>query len=115
MTLSLQAGVFDRPFVKKEMPAPSIKVLLDHNRPGVVVEVKGEYKLYDPRTNEHMSTRFIGKRKYFQALKDGLQWGEEFPGLHQIKIEPSTAATTIIADGLEYRGSIYLYGIEGRL
>lgn len=94
---------------------PSIKVLLLHDKQGVVLEVKGKYSLYDPRTNDHISTRFIGKRKYIQALTDGLQWGEEFPGLHQMVIVPEKPETTTIVDGKEYRGSLYIYDVAGKI
>lgn len=94
---------------------PMIKVLIVHDEPGVVVEVKGNYKLYDPRTNEHISTRFLGKRKFMQPVQDGLRWGEDFPGLHQILIIPDDLSTSTVVDGVEYKGAMYVYDIGGSI
>lgn len=94
---------------------PSIKVLLVHDKPGVVLEVKGKYSIYDPLKNSHISTRFIGKRKYIQALRDGLQWGEAFPGIYQILILPESADTTTLVDGIEYKGALYVYDVAGQI
>lgn len=97
---------------KPEFPQ-TIKVLIVQDSQGVVIETKGKYRLFDPKTNERISTRFIGKRKFIQALTDGLQWGEEFPGLHQLQIVPDTQGITTVVDGIEYRGAITVYDVCG--
>lgn len=112
---SLQAGVLDSWAKSTPVPPPMIDILLMHDQPGTVLEVKGKYRLYDPKGFHFISTRFIGKRKYIQALKDGLKWGEEFPGLHQLLIVPDTQEVTANVDGIEYKGSIYVYDVEGSL
>ena len=113
----LQARALDDFLFRKSAPTapPMIRVLVVNERPGVVVEVKGKYRLYDPKDLKHISTRFLGKRKYIQALKGGLQWGEEFPGLYQVMIVPDEQNITVVVDGVEYRGSIYIYDIEGKI
>lgn len=98
-----------------EAAPPMIKVLIAHDKIGTVLEVKGKYRIYDPHTGEHISTRFAGKRKFIQALSDGLKWGEEFPGIHQILIVPENQTITTLVDGIEYRGSIYVYDIGGTI
>ncbi len=112
-----EGGVLEKFLLQKNGPvsSPMIRVLVVNDRPGVVVEVKGKYHLYDPNDNTHVSTRFIGKRKYIQALKGGLQWGEEFPGLHQIKIVPDDASVTTVVDGVEYKGLVYVYDVDGQI
>lgn len=115
---SCEAGAVDSwaTMWKSERPqAPAIKVLIAKNKPGVVLEVKGKYKLYDPNTKEHISTRFVGKRKYIQALANGLKWGEEFPGVYQIMILPDEGKTTTLVDGIEYSGALYIYDVAGRI
>lgn len=114
-----QAGILDDWLTNlwrgQKPEPPTIKVLIVHDQPGVVLEVKGKYKIYDPHQNNYLSTRFIGKRKFIQALQDGLKWGEEFPGVHQLKIVPDDKNTTTIVDGIEYRGTIYVYDIGGTI
>lgn len=115
----VEAGWFDSvtSYFKKPATAkpPKIRVLIVHDQQGVVVEVKGKYKMYDPHNSEHLSTRFVGKRKFMQAVRDGLKWGEEFPGLYQLLIVPDETSTTTIVDGIEYRGPIYVYDIGGTI
>lgn len=105
------------PKVVKTAPMENtfIKLLVVHDKPGVVLEVKGQYKIYDPHAGTFISTRFKGKRKYMQAVSDGMKWGEEFPGIHQIMIVPNTLSTTTIVDGIEYKGRIYVYDIGGTI
>lgn len=110
------------PFISSvEAVAPStespqlIRVLLVHDQPGAVIEVKGKYKIYDPRDFSHISSRYGGQRRYIQAVQDGIRWGEEFPGIYQLMIVPDNQFTTTIVDGIEYRGSIYVYDIGGTI
>lgn len=119
LTAPVQAGWFDSITSYFSKPAaakpPKIRVLVVHDQQGVVIEVKGKYKIYDPHNGEHLSTRFVGKRKYMQAVRDGIKWGEEFPGLYQLLIVPDETSTTTIVDGIEYRGPIYVYDIGGTI
>jgi stage II sporulation protein D len=94
---------------------PEIKVLVIHDVDGVNFEVKGKYSLYDPYTNSHISTRFIGKSKMMQSLRSGLKWGEEFPGLYQIKIVPEDPSARIYINGVEYSGVVYVYDVGGAI
>lgn len=118
-TPSLQAGWLDNitGYFRSAPPStpPKIKVLIVHDQPGVVLEVKGKYKILDPHAKEHISTRFVGKRKFIQAVRDGIKWGEEFPGVHQLKIVPDEKTTTTLIDGIEYRGAIYVYDVDGAI
>lgn len=105
-------GYFNKPSTAKP---PKIKVLIVHDQDSVVVEVKGKYKIYDPHNGEHISTRFVGKRKSMQAVRNGIKWGEEFPGLYQLLIVPEEKSTTTLIDGVEYRGPIFVYDIGGTI
>lgn len=112
---SIDAGVLDSWAKPTPTPPPMIGVLLLHDVPGAVLEVKGKYRIYDPKGYQFISTRFIGKRKYMQVVSDGLKWGEEFPGIHQLMIVPDTQEVTTNVDGIEYRGSVYVYDVEGSI
>lgn len=96
-------------------PAPTIKVLLVNDHDGVILEVKGKYKVYDARNMKSIGTRYLGKRKYLQANHNGLIWGEEFPGIHQIAIVTDDPKGTIIVDAVEYPGSVYVYDVGGTI
>lgn len=113
------AGIFDNwvsgLWRQRQQKPPTIPVLIVHDSPGMTIEVKGKYKLYDPHTQDFISTRFIGKRKFMSPMQDGLNWGEEFPGVFQLAIVPDNATITTIVDGIEYRGAIVIYDIGGTL
>lgn len=114
----LNAGVWETVaghFSKASNRQPTIKPLLVHDKIGVILEVKGKYKIVDPHTGKHISTRFTGKRKFIQATKEGLKWGEEFPGVHQLLIVPDEKLTTTIVDGIEYPGLIFVYDVDGMI
>ncbi len=119
LSSSGHAGIWDSVsnFLNKTTlkPNDSLKILVVHDKPGVVLEVKGKYQIFDPNTNSQMGKGYIGKRKYIQPLNDGLKWGEEFPGVFQIMIMPDDKSTTTVVDGIEYKGRVYVYDIGGSL
>lgn len=116
-TSPMEAGLWNALAGKNQPPKMPqlIRVLLVHDKPGVILEVKGKFKLYDPKDFSHVSSSFTGKRRYIQALNDGIRWGDEFPGVYQLMIVPESQATTTVVDGIEYRGSIYVYDIGGTI
>lgn len=100
---------------EKSWEPPTMRVLVMHDAPGAQLEVKGKYSLYDPYTNSFISSRFIGKSRYIQAVNDGLKWGEAFPGLYQLQIRPDEPSTTFIVNGHEYDGILNVYDIGGAI
>lgn len=116
---ALQAGIWDDMksyFKGGTQSGPStIRVLLLHDIEGANLQIRGRYSLYDPYTNSRISSRFAGKSRYIEALGDGLKWGELFPGLYQLKIEPDDRATLTTINGYDYEGSIYIYDIGGTI
>lgn len=117
--IPLQGGMWDSItgyFKGSTRPEPpSIRVLLIHDVEGANLQIRGKYSLYDPYTNSHISSRLAGKSRYIQAVGDGLKWGEAFPGLYQIKIEPDEDATLFTINGHDYEGLIYIYDIGGTI
>lgn len=95
--------------------SPTIKILLVHDAEAAMVEVKGKYDIFDPYQNKRLSTRQVGKSSLMQALKGGLKWGEEFPGVYQLLFVPTNPNITTVIDGNEYRGRIYVYDIGGAI
>lgn len=118
VALPMEAGVIQniKEFLwgKEQVAPPAIKVLIAHDRDKVAVEVRGKYKLYDPNTQDHISSRFLSKGQYFQAISGGLKWGEEFPGLHQLLIVPDESGA-IFVDGRPYKGNLYVYDVAGSI
>ncbi len=115
----LQAGVWDNVtgyFKGSNRPEPpTIRILILHDVEGANLQIRGRYSLYDPYTNSHISSRFAGKSRYIQAVSDGLKWGESFPGLYQIKIEPDDDLTLTTINGYDYEGLVYIYDIGGTI
>lgn len=115
----VEAGVIEnlqQIFLSQPQPEPKlIKVLLAHDLPGVMLETKGQYSVVDPLTSQLLLTRNSGKRKFIQPTPEGLRWGEEFPGFHQLKFVPASPQGTIIVDNLEYKGTVYVYNIHDKV
>lgn len=90
---------------------PTIKVLVLHDQPSVNLEVRGKYLVRDPHRNKHISTRLVGKAQVMQAISDGLKWGEEFPGIHQLELIPDSFDAQILVNNVEYKGKVQIYDI----
>jgi stage II sporulation protein D len=105
-------GFVNKPYAET---ADSLRILVLHDKPGVLLEVKGRYQVFDPNTNTILGNRYSGKRKFLQPLQDGIRWGEEFPGVFQLLIQPDDKNTTTIVDGIEYKGRLYVYDIGGTI
>lgn len=112
------AGLFDvmsGAHARANTKTPRIKVLIVENSDGVMLETKGKYNIYNPHDNTKLGTRFMGKSYLVQPLLGGIKWGEEFPGVYQLKIVPDEQRITTVIDGVEYRGTIYVYDVNGRI
>ncbi len=116
---SVEAALWDQLSNYFSPPVPNnssaMKILIAHDKAGVDLEVKGRYKIFDPHTQEYITSRYKGKRRFLQPVHDGIKWGESFPGVFQILITPDHPSTVTIVDGIEYKGSIYVYDIGGSI
>jgi stage II sporulation protein D len=93
----------------------NIQVLLQKDVTEALLEVKGPYTLFDPRTGDKIASGLLGKRFLVRSLDTGLKWGEEFVGIYQFYIQPKEAATTILVNGIEYPGSVAVFGVGNRI
>lgn len=93
----------------------TIKVLLEKNLDGALLEVRGGFKVVDPATQRKLSAGTSGKRFFVFPLQTGLRWGEEFPGTYQIRIEPTSKETTLFVNGHQFRGAMEVYLVEKKL
>lgn len=112
---SLQAGVLDYFKGQRRATPPTILVLVVHDVKGANLQVRGRYSLYDPHENKHMSSRFAGKTRAIEAAPGGLKWGEMFPGLYQLQIDPKDSSTVYAIDDKDFGGTLYIYDIGGTI
>ena len=114
----LQAGLWSS-LKKKVLPekveVPKIKVLVADKLDGVYIEVSGAHNIYDPLTKSRLGTRFVGKGCFLQPLRTGMMWGEQFPGVYQIRITPDNEQTTILVNGTQYRGELLVYQFDDQI
>lgn len=118
-TPPVEAGLWDSFtgwFAKRSTTtSPAIGILVADDIDRVILEVRGRYALYDPYTKEHISNRFLGKSDTIEAIRSGLKWGEEFPGIYQLQIVPLDPTTVILLDETEYQGNLYIYDAGGTI
>jgi SpoIID/LytB domain protein len=98
-----------KPLEKEEA---CIKILLQQNAPGLLLESKGSCNVYDPASGKKLSSSFKGKRYYLHAARDGLKWGEGFPGIYQLAIQGEKPQDTLVVDGIEHEGCLNVYAIN---
>ena len=93
----------------------TIKVLVLQDVEGALVEVKGPYNIYDPATGKKLESAFTSSTYYMHPTTDGIKWGAEFPGIFQVLIVPDSPKTSILVHGIEYRGGVYAYQMDGTI
>ncbi len=109
-------GFFTPQLQSNEKHKPKdIKVLLEHEVSGALLEVKGPYYLFNPEDDSRISSGLLGKRFFIHARSDGLKWGELFPGIHQFHIVPRSPETSILVNGIQYTGNITVYNVKGKI
>jgi len=114
--LQAKQGHWDRIVAQRNVPkAPTIKVLIAKDIPGTMLDVQGKYNIYDPYDGHRLGTRFFPKSSYIQPLPEGIKWGEMFPGVYQLVFVPDHDETLTVINGISYRGSTYVYQVEGTL
>lgn len=99
--------------IAEPMAPRNIQILIEKEAEGVLLEVKGPYYIFNPHDGSRVSSGLLGKRFMIHSLDNGLKWGEEFPGIHQIYIKPRSSETSIFINGIQYAGSIAIYGVQG--
>lgn len=99
--------------IAEPMAPRNIQILIEKDAEGVLLEVKGPYYIFNPHDGTRVSSGLLGKRFMIHELENGLKWGEEFPGIHQIYIKPRSSETSIFINGIQYAGAIAIYGVAG--
>lgn len=101
--------------ISEPMNPRSIQVLLEKDASEALLEVKGPYYIFNPHDGSKVASGLLGKRFMIRELDNGLKWGEEFPGIHQIQIQPRSDETAIFINGVQYSGSVSFYGVAGSI
>lgn len=102
-------------FTKERRQAPVMRILIGHKLPNAQLEVKGNYNLIDPYQGVILGNRLYGKSRLIEPLATGLKWGEEFPGLYQLKVLPSGPQSLVIVNGVPYQGNVTFYDVGGAI
>lgn len=100
--------------MQKVKPA-TLKVLLKERQDKILLEVKGPYKVFCPHTNVLISSSTRAKRTTLRPQTAGLFWGDSFPGFFGVRIVPSNNLTTILVNGIQYKGCLEVYDVGGQL
>jgi stage II sporulation protein D len=115
-TLHLCASTQEEAKQQQETSPPAmIKVLLKKHAEGALVEVKGSYEVLDPLAKKTLSAGIKGKRFYLYPHKEGIKWGEDFVGIYQFTIVPTGKNSSILVDGVQYKGNLEVYHIDDHI
>jgi len=98
----------------KNKPA-TIKVLLQDTSDEVLLEVKGGYKVFCPHNNVLISSSSSATRSKMHLQNTGIFWGDAFPGTMAMRIVPNHGHTSILVNGLQYKGCLEVYQVDGKL
>ncbi len=101
--------------ITEPMSPKMIRVLLEKDASESLLEVTGPYHIFNPHDGSRVSSGLLGKRFMVRSLESGLKWGEEYPGIHQITIQPRSEETSIFVNGIQYTGSISIYAVAGNI
>jgi stage II sporulation protein D len=101
--------------IAEPMAPRNIQILLEKDAEGALLEVKGPYYIFNQHDGSRVSSGLLGKRFMVHETENGLKWGEEFPGIHQIYIKPRSADTAIFINGVQYAGAIAIYGVANKI
>jgi SpoIID/LytB domain protein len=93
----------------------TLKILIGKHQEKILLEAKGRYKVYDPLSALPITEGIFTKRRWLKTSEDGLIWGELLPGTHQMRLIPQDAQSTVLVNGIEYRGCIEIYAMKGKL
>lgn len=115
--LSAQDAVYHERMNKVlHMPEfPMVKVRLAADQNSLYVEVKGSHNIYDPYAGKKLEAAFSGSSYQMVPTKEGITWGQHFPGVYQIAIISDKVANPVIVNGIPYDGVVAFYQVNDKL
>lgn len=99
---------------QKEKPA-TIKVLISKQKDKIFLEAKGGHFIYNPLNGLLLTEEKSTTKDWLNTSDRGLEWDGTLPGIFQIRIIPANSQSTILVDGIEYRGCVEIYDLNGKL
>jgi hypothetical protein len=113
-SMPLSAGQVHRPAKHEQVapPGPNIRVLLEKDATSAFLEAKGPYRVVRRDSGSRLSSGSVGKRFVVHAIQDGLRWGEEYPDVYQICVIPLSKDTSILVNGIQYKGAVSVYHVR---
>ncbi len=93
----------------------TVKVLLVKGASSPLIEVKGRYQVINPYDGALLATGILSKRYPLTVEEYGLKWGEKFPGTYQIRILPGDSQSSILVNGIQYKGCVEIYSSESQI
>ncbi len=101
-------------FSQKSKPA-TVKVLLHRLVSEALLEAKGRYEIYYPLDETKISSGINSNRHTISVSEYGLKWGEDFKGFHQLRFVPVDSQSSLVVNGIQYRGCIEVWSNDGKL
>lgn len=100
---------------EEEEKVATIRLLLEKSSEGFLLEARGPYAVYNPENGKKVSSGLWGKRFYLHPHSEGIKWGENFLGIFQLQIVPTSPTTSFLINGVQHQGSLEIYHVEGKL
>jgi stage II sporulation protein D len=114
--MALQAAVMQLPTdISQHAKPATIRVLVGKQKNKIFLEAKGRHYVYNAASQILLSEESSTTKKWIQTNSHGLKWGELYPGVFQIRIVPADSNSTLLVDGIEYRGCVEIYDLKGKL
>jgi len=113
IALSVSASPQATDFTQKSKPA-TVKVLLHRQIPELTLEAKGRFEIYYPLDGTKVSSGVNSKRHLVTAGEYGIKWGEEFKGFHQLRFVPVDSQSSILVNGIQYKGCVEVWLNDGK-
>ena len=101
--------------ISQQTKPATIKIRLENGVESALLEVKGSYQVCDPDSDLQITSGLLSKRSKLIPQEEGIKWKETFKGIYQMRIVPLDSKTSILVNGIQYRGCIEIYQIQGKL
>lgn len=91
-----------------------VKVLVSKDLTGVLIEVKGNGKIFNMSKKKSIHNT-EAQRLWLTLDGDTFRWGDVDLDCDQIAFVPSNRETSFLIDGIQYKGAIYVFNLDGKM